>query len=116
MVRHLTLGTWGPSALLLYKDIVKRMVDRKAGYYISQRLSIVIRRGNTASLLDTLPHDSDDDSYFDALWCVLKCFEKADFYLGLRLCNVAMLPILTDRQSLNKSLFQWCVITLLFES
>ncbi|PZC80745.1 hypothetical protein B5X24_HaOG213969 [Helicoverpa armigera] len=67
-----TLGPWGPSAHLLARDISQRLVDTsrdpKAGFYFAQRLSIAIQRGNAASLLGTLPSDSDEEQFFDALY------------------------------------------------
>ena len=65
-----TLGPWGPSSRLLYKDIAKRLVDasrdQRAGLFFGQRISIAIQRGNAASLLGTFPEDSDAEEYFDA--------------------------------------------------
>lgn len=62
--------TGGPSAHLFYKYIVKRVVDtsgdRKSDYYLDQRLSSAIQRGNAASLIGTIPRDSDEDYFFDA--------------------------------------------------
>jgi hypothetical protein len=58
-----TLGPWGPSAHLLFRGLCKRLVeashDQKAGFYLAQRISIAIQRGNAASLLGTLPPGSD---------------------------------------------------------
>ena len=65
-----TLGSWGPNAHILFKDLSRRLVDasrdQKAGYYLGQRISMAIQRGNAASLLGTLPVDSDGDEFFDA--------------------------------------------------
>ena len=59
-----TLGPWGPEAMSLYKDLAKRLIDssgdQKAGFYLGQRISMAIQRGNVASLLGTLPIDFDD--------------------------------------------------------
>ena len=67
-----TLGPWGPSAHALAKEISKRLVDTsrdpRAGFYFAQRLSIAIQRGNAASLLGTLPGDSDEEQFFDAMY------------------------------------------------
>lgn len=67
-----TLGPWGPSAHIIFKDLSKRLVDTsrdpKAGFYLGQRLSIAIQRGNAASLLGTLPVDGDEDEFFDAVF------------------------------------------------
>ncbi|XP_063547387.1 uncharacterized protein LOC134754868 [Cydia strobilella] len=58
-----TMGPWGPSARRLYKDLATRLIeasgDQRAGHYFAQRVSIAIQRGNTASLLGTLPIDGD---------------------------------------------------------
>ena len=66
-----TLGPWGPCAHNLFKDLSKRLVDTsrdpKAGFYLGQRISIAIQRGNAASLLGTFPVDGDAEEYFDAL-------------------------------------------------
>ncbi|CAK1587163.1 unnamed protein product [Parnassius mnemosyne] len=54
-----TLGPWGPSAIRLFKEIAKRLVDitgdRRAGSYLGQRISLAIQRGNAASIFGTLP-------------------------------------------------------------
>ncbi|PZC73418.1 hypothetical protein B5X24_HaOG209551 [Helicoverpa armigera] len=64
-----TLGPWGPSAHRLFREIRKRLVestrDQRAGLYFGQRICIAIQRGNAASLLGTIPADSDADEYFD---------------------------------------------------
>ena len=63
-----TLGPWGPSAHLVFRDIAKRLVDssrdQRAGLFLGQRISIAIQY---ASLLGTCPIDSDADEFFDAL-------------------------------------------------
>lgn len=41
--------------------------DWKAGFYFGQKLRIAIQRGNTAGLLGTIPHNSDEDYVFDAV-------------------------------------------------
>ena len=67
-----TLGPWGPSAHSLFKEISKRLVDTsidpRAGFYLGQRLSVAIQRGNAASLLGTLPVDSVEEEFFDAIF------------------------------------------------
>ena len=64
-----TLGSWGPSARSLYKEIAKRLVDasrdQRAGFFLAQRIGIAIQRGNAASLLGTLPVDIDGEEFFD---------------------------------------------------
>ena len=37
------------------------------GFYLGQRLSVAIQRGNAASLLGTLPADSVGEEFFDAV-------------------------------------------------
>ncbi|RVE54417.1 hypothetical protein evm_000902 [Chilo suppressalis] len=48
-----TLGPWGPSAVRLFKEIAKRLVDitgdRRAGSYLGQIISLPIQRENAAS-------------------------------------------------------------------
>ncbi|PZC80794.1 hypothetical protein B5X24_HaOG213781 [Helicoverpa armigera] len=48
------------------KRLVDASRDQKAGYYLGQRISMAIQRGNATSLLGTLPVDSDGDEFFDA--------------------------------------------------
>lgn len=54
-----TMGSWGPAALGLFKDLAKRLVeasgDQNAGFYLAQKISIAIQRGNAASVLGTFP-------------------------------------------------------------
>ncbi|KAI8440937.1 hypothetical protein MSG28_009234 [Choristoneura fumiferana] len=49
-----TLGPWGPSAKIIFKELSKRLSDttgdRKAGSFLAQRISIAIQRGNAASI------------------------------------------------------------------
>lgn len=58
-----TLGPWGPSAHLLFRELTKRLLessrDQKAGLYLGQRISLAIQRGNVTSILGTFPMDSD---------------------------------------------------------
>ena len=65
-----TLGPWGPSTRFFYREISKRLIDasrdQKAGLFLGQRISIAIQRGNAASLLGTLPLDTDSEEYYDA--------------------------------------------------
>ncbi|XP_072937101.1 uncharacterized protein [Epargyreus clarus] len=64
-----TLGPWGPDAWQLYKQLSTRLVDVSgdpgAGTHFAQRIAIAIQRGNAASILGTLPKDSDGDHF---LW------------------------------------------------
>ncbi|XP_061706528.1 uncharacterized protein LOC133517297 [Cydia pomonella] len=54
-----TLGPWGPSAKILFKEMSKRLIDstgdQRAGSFLSQRISIAIQRGNAASIFGTMP-------------------------------------------------------------
>lgn len=63
-----TLGPWGPAARKLFREISVRLIettgDPRAGAYFGQRLSLVIQRGNAASVLGTLPLGSDLESLF----------------------------------------------------
>jgi hypothetical protein len=64
-----TLGSWGPSARSLFKEIAKRLVDasrdQRAGSFLAQRISIAIQRGNAASLLGTLPMPIGEEEFYD---------------------------------------------------
>lgn len=40
--------------------------DWKTGVYLGRRLSIAIQHGNAVSLLGTLPHESNENNFFDA--------------------------------------------------
>jgi hypothetical protein len=50
-----TLGSWGPGARSLFKEIAQRLVDasrdQKAGSFCAQRNSIAIQHGNADSFL-----------------------------------------------------------------
>lgn len=63
-----TLGPWSSDTKKFCKDISTRLVlasgDPRAGTYFSQKLSIAIQRGNSASVLGTLPHGGDLDGVF----------------------------------------------------
>ncbi|XP_063368267.1 uncharacterized protein LOC134656640 [Cydia amplana] len=58
-----TLGPWGPSALQLFKELAKRLIDltgdRRAGSFLAQRISLAIQRGNAASVFGTMPKGSN---------------------------------------------------------
>ncbi|KPJ21547.1 hypothetical protein RR48_00059, partial [Papilio machaon] len=59
-----TLRPWGAEARQLFKEISVRLIDvsgdSRAGAHFGQRLSLVIQRGNAASLLGTLPCQRSD--------------------------------------------------------
>ena len=52
-----TLGTWGEQSLIFLKEIGKRIAtvvdDPRAGYFLRQRLSIALARGNCRSIMGT---------------------------------------------------------------
>ncbi|CAH2232164.1 jg12329 [Pararge aegeria aegeria] len=54
-----TLGSWGPEARALFKELSKRVIestgDPRAGSYLGQRISLAIQRGNAARILGTVP-------------------------------------------------------------
>jgi hypothetical protein len=64
-----TLGSWGPSSLIFLKDLGKylneKSDDPRAGYFLRQRLSVAVARGNAAAIISCmgnehhliLPHD-----------------------------------------------------------
>ena len=53
-----TLCSWGESSLKFLKALGKRLSDStqepRAGFYLRQRLSVAIARGNAASVLGTI--------------------------------------------------------------
>lgn len=63
-----TLGPWSSDTKKFYKDISTRLVlasgDLRAGSYFAQKLSLLIQRGNAASILGTLPHGGALDDVF----------------------------------------------------
>lgn len=54
-----TLGAWGPSATQLCRDLGARMAaisgDRRAHFFLVQRLGLAVQRGNAASVAGTFP-------------------------------------------------------------
>ena len=56
-------------ALLVGPRIDVNVVKQTKGlaFFLGQRISIAIQRGNAASLLSTFPVDIDADEFFDAL-------------------------------------------------
>ena len=53
-----TLGSWGTDSLKFIKEIEKRISnlneDPRAGYFLRQRLSVAVARGNYTSIVETL--------------------------------------------------------------
>ena len=58
-----TLGQWGPLSFNFVKAIGRRMADQtgepRSGYFLRQRLSIAVVRGNTQSILGTMQNCGD---------------------------------------------------------
>lgn len=63
-----TFGPWGPCAKKFIVDLGKRISDitneKRATLYLKQRLSIDVQRGNSISVLSTLPATSSLDEVF----------------------------------------------------
>src|SRR3989442_1056883 len=59
-----TLGTWGPSAAVLCRDIGSRLAtisgDPRSHHFLIQRLALAVQRGNASSVAGT--HPSQDIS------------------------------------------------------
>ncbi len=55
-----TLCMWGPSSLRFLKELGSKLNkvlhDPRSGYWLRQRLSVCVARGNSASILGCLPH------------------------------------------------------------
>ncbi|XP_055329947.1 uncharacterized protein LOC129582458 [Paramacrobiotus metropolitanus] len=53
-----TMGSWGPSAIALIKELGKRLRDhtgeKRSHEFLRQRLSLEIQRGNAASVMGTM--------------------------------------------------------------
>ena len=53
-----TLGQWGSTSLRFLKQVGRRMsattYDKRAGYFLRQRLSIAVARGNAQSIIGTM--------------------------------------------------------------
>ena len=60
-----TLGPWGPGAKKLFQEIATRLIeasgDPRAGFYLGQKISSAIQKGNAASILGTLPTCTGSD-------------------------------------------------------
>ena len=56
-----TLGTWGPSAEELCKDIGSRLSvitgEPRSTQFLKQRLSLAVQRGNAAAVSGTAPSE-----------------------------------------------------------
>ena len=60
-----SLGVWGKSTIKFLKEIGKLLIaktgETRAGYFFRQRLSVAVARGNTSSVLGTLPYVNELD-------------------------------------------------------
>ena len=63
-----TLGSWGPEGLHFIKSIGKKIQDitgeKRATFYLFQRISVAIQRGNAASILGTAKPGQKLDEIF----------------------------------------------------
>jgi len=63
-----TLGTWGQLGLSLIKEIGRKLCnvtgERRSSFYLFQRISIAIQRGNAASVIGTVGSTSKLDEIF----------------------------------------------------
>ena len=64
-----TLGSWGPIALKFIKELGGRIADRtgesRSTSFLFQTLSVVIQRGNAASVIGSLPQNKKLDEIFN---------------------------------------------------
>ena len=64
-----TYGAWGPQGLRLLKEIGSKICDvtneKCSTFYLLQRLSIAIQRGNAACILGSVPESESLDEVFD---------------------------------------------------
>ena len=64
-----TYGAWGPQGLRLLKEIGSKIRDvtheKRSTFYLLQRLSIAIQRGNAACILGSVPESESLDEVFD---------------------------------------------------
>ena len=64
-----TLGAWGPEAKSFFRKVGDRLVeesnDKRARVFLMQRLSMAIQRGNSASIMGSLPTGHQLDELFD---------------------------------------------------
>ena len=63
-----TFGSWGLQGHNLIKDIGKKLCDitgdRRSTFFLFQRISMAIQRGNAASVLRTVGSSSDLEEIF----------------------------------------------------
>lgn len=64
-----TMGCWGSEALTFVKELGRRLQERgndaRSGYYLMQRLSIAIQRGNATSVMGTFASGMTRGGLFD---------------------------------------------------
>ncbi|CAH2241861.1 jg16250 [Pararge aegeria aegeria] len=64
-----TLGSWGPEARALFKELSERVIestgDPRTGSYLGQRISFAIQRGNAARILGTVPRCGGSEDVLD---------------------------------------------------
>ena len=57
------MGAWGEESLNFIKDLGSRIAavrdEKRSTSFLFQRLGIAVQRGNAASILGTLPPDSE---------------------------------------------------------
>jgi len=62
-----TLGAWDIDGLDLIREIGRKLTvrtgDSRETFFLFQRLSVAIQKGNAASVLGTLPKGNDDDEF-----------------------------------------------------
>lgn len=63
-----TLGTWGASARDLCREIGAKIADKtrdpRSHFFLVQRLSLAVQRGNVVSVIGTFPPEDDSSSWF----------------------------------------------------
>ena len=63
-----TFGSWCPAGLKFIKEIGERMASRtgekRSRYYLLQRISMAIQKGNVASIVGTVPSHRKLDKIF----------------------------------------------------
>ncbi|CAH2254208.1 jg14378 [Pararge aegeria aegeria] len=66
-----TLGSWGPEARALFKELSKRVIestcDPTAGSSLGQRISLAIQKGNAVSILGTVPRCGGFEDVLDVI-------------------------------------------------
>ena len=63
-----TFGSWGRQGHTLVKEIGQKLCDitgdKRSTFYLFQRISMAIQRGNAASVLGTVPSSSNLEEIF----------------------------------------------------